>query len=333
MKAAMDKPMDVMFLPEYGRLYEALDGGTCETFAFSCAAGAVTHMFIKRPVPWTVGGKQYYDVRTPYGYGGPLCGETDDIEALSAAYNKAFADYCRDNDIVSAFIRFHLYDNADMRARYGGETVLMQENVVCDLLPPLETQWMRFDHKVRKNVNKSERAGLTVQIDETGEYLDDFLRIYYETMDRNHAGDYYYFDRAYFEAIRDTLPGRFCFFHVREAGEIVSTELCLCSQTYIYSFLGGTLEAHYANRPNDLLKYSIIRWGRETGREKFILGGGYHKGDGIYRYKKAFAPYPEGDVPFYAGRTVYDEPVYRALSARAAQEKALDEGYFPLYRG
>ena len=325
--------MDVMFLPEYGRLYEKIDGGTCETFTFSCDAGTVRHLFLKRPVPWLVGGRQYYDIRTPYGYGGPLVMQGDDIDALSAAYNKAFAEYCRDNGVVSAFIRFHLFDNADLRAHYDGETVYMQDNVVCDLLPPLTEQWMRFDHKVRKNVNKAERAGLTVRIDETGEYLDDFLHVYYDTMERNHAGEYYYFDRGYFERICETLPGRFRYFHVVEEGEIVSTELCLCSETYVYSFLGGTLEAHYANRPNDLLKYAIMRWGKETGRTKFILGGGYHRDDGIYHYKKAFAPYPEGNVPFYAGKTIYNDTIYRALVERASKRKPLDEGYFPLYRG
>ena len=324
---------DVFFQSEYGGLYETIDGGACETFDFSCPAGRVRHMFIKRPVPWRIDGRQYYDIRTPYGYGGPLASDVSDIGALAEAYNRAFAVYCRDGGIVSAFIRFHLFDNNDMRDRYDGETAIMQDNVVCDLTPPLDEQWMRFDHKVRKNVQKAQRAGLTVCVDETGEYLDDFLGVYYDTMDRNHAGDYYYFDRGYFEGIREALPGRFCYFHVLEAGRIVSTELCLCSERYVYSFLGGTLADAYGNRPNDLLKYEIIRWGRETGRERFILGGGYHRDDGIYRYKKAFAPYPEGSVPFYAGRTVYDRAAYDRLVARAAEEKTLDEGYFPLYRG
>lgn len=324
---------DVFFATEYGKLYEPIDGGACETFEFSCDSGRVRHMFIKRPVPWLVDGRQYYDIRTPYGYGGPVAEDASDVAALAGAYNAAFAEYCHDNGIVSAFVRYHLFDNADMRLRCDGETVMMQNNVVCDLRPPLDEQWMRFDHKVRKNVNRAGRAGLTVRVDETGEYLDDFLRIYYETMDRNHAGAYYYFDRAFFTAIRDTLPGRFCYFHALEAGEIVSTELCLCSERYVYSFLGGTLEAAYANRPNDLLKYEIIRWGRETGRERFILGGGYRRDDGIYRYKKAFAPYEEGDVPFYTGRTIYDRETYGRLVALASSDRTPDAGYFPLYRG
>ncbi len=332
-KGASACMQDVFFQTEYGKLYESIDGGVCETFDFSCAYGSVRHMFIKRPVPWLVDGRQYYDIRTPYGYGGPVASDVTDIDALAEAYNAAFAEYAADSGIVSAFIRFHLYDNVDLRVRYGPETVYMQDNIVCDLTPPLPEQWMRFDHKVRKNVNRAVRAGLSVLVDAAGERLDDFLRVYYDTMERNHAGTYYYFDRTYFTAIRDTLPGRYCYFHVLEDDAIVATELCLCSDKYVYSFLGGTLAEHYANRPNDLLKHEIIRWGKETGREKFILGGGYHKGDGIYSYKKAFAPYPEGEVPFYAGKTVYNPEVYGKLAARAAEGKSLDEGYFPLYRG
>ena len=34
--------------------------------------GHIKHLFIKRPVPYLVEGVQYYDLVTPYGYGGPI---------------------------------------------------------------------------------------------------------------------------------------------------------------------------------------------------------------------------------------------------------------------
>ena len=86
-------------------------------------------------------------------------------------------------------------------------------------------------------------------------------------------------------------------------------------------------------RPNDFLKDAIIKWCNETGRKYFVLGGGYHKEDGIYRYKRSFTKAP--DVPFFVGRAVINQQVYdRFVEMRAAEsvEFNWDSAYFPLYR-
>ena len=98
--------------------------------------------------------------------------------------------------------------------------------------------------------------------------------------------------------------------------------------------MGGTLSEYYEFRPNDFLKNEILKWCNLTGREKFILGGGYHKDDGIYRYKRCFTPDP--DVPFYIGRYIFNQEVYnKAIEARANEDADFDRntGYFPTYRG
>ncbi|MCR5303828.1 MAG: hypothetical protein K6E33_04635, partial [Lachnospiraceae bacterium] len=61
--------MDIYFRKEYGCLYEEAEGGVCETFDFDDPLGHVRHMFIKRQIKAAPG---FYDLVTPYGYGGPL---------------------------------------------------------------------------------------------------------------------------------------------------------------------------------------------------------------------------------------------------------------------
>jgi len=322
---------DTFFQPEYGKLYEKLEGGICETFEYKCGTGVVHNMYIKRPVPWLVHGEQYYDVLTPYGYGGPVVVEGIASQELLFGYYAAWSAYCHKNGIAAEFIRFHLFDNTDLRDAFPGEIVHISDNVVRRLDDTMDVMWMEFEHKVRKNVKKAQSNGLTVTADVTGTELDAFLNIYYSTMERNNAKDCYYFDRAYFQSIIDTLPGRFMFFHVWHKDTIVSTELVLCSGRYVYSFLGGTLDEYYPMRPNDLLKYEIIKWSRETGHEAFILGGGYCGNDGIYRYKKAFAP--GADVPFYIGRIIHNQYIYDALVEKRRLDGPMNEGFFPQYRG
>nr|WP_240148372.1 GNAT family N-acetyltransferase [Diaminobutyricibacter tongyongensis] len=215
---------------------------------------------------------------------------------------------------------------------YPGTVEVRQDNVVCDLGLEPDALWMSFDQKVRKNVKKAQRSGVVVEVDTTGSRFDEFIAIYEATMDRRGADGGYYFQREFFEAIHREMPGQFAYFHALLDGAVISTELVLLSQESGYSFLGGTLDHAFAVRPNDLLKYEVMRWLAESGRRWFVLGGGYEAGDGIFRYKRAFAP--NGIRPFAVGMRIIDPDSYRRLveHRQAEQAEPLRQGFFPEYR-
>lgn len=325
---------DFYFDPNYARVYADIDGKS-DTFVFECPYGKVRNTFILREVKWRIGGQTYYDIVTPYGYGGPLAENVTDIKQLMESYKTAFEQYCKEHNIICEFIRFHLFDNVDVREHYYGEIMHLLDNVVVNTTNDfVEDIWKKYEHKVRKNVNKAVNNGLEIVIENNLDHLFGFLDIYNSTMDRNNADSYYYFGAKYFEDIARLLPDNFMYFHVFKDGKIASTELVLCSEDYAYSFLGGTFTEYYQFRPNDFLKNEIIKWCNRTGRKRFVLGGGYHKDDGIYRYKRSFTPDP--DVPFYVGRHVFDQEKYDQIVAqRAAEDSNFNQetGYFPKYRG
>lgn len=324
---------DLYFNPNYAKVYKDIDGKS-DTFVFECPFGKITYTYILREIKWKIDGNTYYDIVTPYGYGGPLAENVADIVKLMEAYKEAFAQYCKTHNIICEFIRFHLFDNVDIREHYYGETLNLLDNVVVNTSGSFDDIWNNYDRKVRKNVKKALANNLEIIIENNLDHLDDFLAIYDSTMDRNNADSYYYFGTGYFENIARLLPDNFMYFHVLKDGKIVSTELVLCSEDYAYSFLGGTYTEYYEYRPNDFLKNEIIKWCNQTGRKKFILGGGYHKDDGIYHYKRCFTPDP--DVPFFVGRYVFDQEKYdMAIKLRIQNDPDFNQatGYFPKYRG
>jgi CelD/BcsL family acetyltransferase involved in cellulose biosynthesis len=295
--------------PEYVRLYEE-DG----TRALCAVAGGVLYAFLLRSDP--------VDVVTPYGYGGAFrTGEAD-----ADAFWRAFDAWAVEQGAVSELVRFSLFP--ERLLPYPGEREPRLVNVVRDLEPPADELWMDYEHKVRKNVNKARRSGLRVEIDETGARLDDFVRLYEHTLDRRDASSRYRFPRSFFERIRDELAGHFAFAHVLEGERVVSSELALLSATSAYSFLGGTDEAAFELRPNDLLKVELMLWAKEAGKRRFVLGGGQQSDDGIFRYKRSFAPH--GLVPFELGMRVLRPEVYEELTRRAGRPR--DPGFFPAYR-
>lgn len=265
------------------------------------------------------------DIATPYGYGGPY--RDGEIATTGAdAFWNDFGDWALDAGVVSEFVRLSLF--ADQLAPYPGERVRGGDNVVLELAPGPNELWRDYEHKVRKNVKRARERGVEIVRDEHGERLDDFLRIYRATMDRRDARDAYYFDAALFEGIRDRLGGQFAFFHALSDGRVVSTELALVSADNVYSFLGGTESGSFDLRPNDLLKHELILWARAAGRRRFVLGGGYERDDGIFRYKRSFAP--GGVVGFETGRRIFDAAAYERLVAARGPASATE--YFPAYR-
>ena len=90
-------------------------------------------------------------------------------------------------------------------------------------------------------------------------------------------------------------------------------------------------------RPNNFLKHEIIKWGIENGKSNFILGGGYKKDDGIFKYKQAMAP--NGEHPFYLAKVIHDEDMYEALVKKKLKWKEkhvkdadVQDDFFPKYR-
>jgi hypothetical protein len=158
-------------------------------------------------------------------------------------------------------------------------------------------------------------------------------------MDRRAASSWYYFGLDFFDALTRGLDGSYLAAEVRdETGRLVSAELTLMSDNYLYSFLGGTLREAFPQAPNDLLKHTVIDYGRAAGRIGFVLGGGYTRDDGIMRYKKSFDP--TGCVPFNKLKMIADQPSYDSLIAqRLTHERStsplarLTDGFFPIYRG
>lgn len=325
---------EVMAHPEYARLFARPCDRTVAAIGED-EGGTVLFPLILRPLaaePWAGPGERRWDATSPYGYGGPFAWGTRD----DGAFWQAYARWCEEERIVSTFARLSLFP-AEL-ARIPGPVEELAPNVVIGLGDGADALWCGYESKVRKWVKTAEQAGLVVDVDEDGRRLDAFLRVYESTMDRHHADAWYYFPRAFFEAIVGRLHGQFAIFSTLSRGEVVSSDLVLLSAERVYYFLGGTLEHAFHLGPNYLLKHRIAAWALERGKKACVLGGGYQPHDGLLRYKRAFTK--GAVVPFCVARLMHDDGACRelmALRASSAAERAETwtprQGYFPPYRG
>jgi hypothetical protein len=329
-------PMREVFAhPDYVRLFaRPVDHVVCA--AWVQEKGGILFPMILRPLavePWAPNAKGVWDGTSPYGYGGPFGWNMSHNEV--EAFWEEFYSWATEAGVVSVFARLSLFPQ--QLVPFAGEVFENATNIVRSLDLTEKELWRDYAHKVRKNVSRARNAGLVVEVDLKGEQIEDFIEIYYDTMRRCGAQEEYYFPRSIFESICENLVGQYAFIHVRKSDMVISTELVLISQSYIYSFLGGTREDAYYLRPNDLLKHELILWGMSAAKRAFVLGGGYTAGDGIFKYKLSFAP--KGEVPFRTGRIILDAIQYAelVLHRRLWEEQAGKvwkpcPDFFPIYR-
>ena len=264
---------------------------------------------------------KYFDLITPYGYGG-FWGNISDWGKLIQTYT----EYCRNNHYVCEFVRFELF--TDYCRYYDGEVETRMHNVVRSLEIPLDEMWMDFKHKVRTNVKKARKHNLSCIIENTDEHIGDFLRIYYSTMDRSNAAGEYYFSKHFYEDL-NKMKDNVMYFYVVYNERIITTELVIYGAENAYSYLGGTDREYFDVRPNDFLKYEIIKWAKDKGLKNLVLGGGYGADDGIFQYKQCLAPH--GIRDFYIGRKIFDQESYDKL-VQLREGEELNDKFFPLYR-
>lgn len=329
----MLKMPDIYFLEDYGRLYEEIEEGQLEIFEYESSLGLVRNMFIKRKIPINIEEKSYYDITTPYGYGGPIvlkCENTKDRKELIKEYKKSFKEYCRKNDIVSEFIRFHpvignykdfdeVYDVEYMRRTLGTN--------LKDYEDPFQEE---FSKSCRKSVRRALRDGVTFEIEEDLSKIDEFIKIYNSTMDRNDASEYYYFGENYFKEIVSYFKSNVIIAKAVYEEKTIASGLYFIYENIIHMHLSGTLDGYLNLSPAYILKYGITKWGKEKGYELIHHGGGTSNSeeDSLYKFKKKFANNTEFD--FYIGKKIWNNETYNQLCKLKGVDSSID--FFPAYR-
>jgi hypothetical protein len=322
---------DVNYLSGYVKAFQLNGEGDPLLFYYDDGSTRAMNVAMKRDIALVKVFKDilptntWFDLSTPYGYGGFLI-EGENFAAVNIAYDT----YCKDNGFVCEFVRFHLF--SEYLISYNGTIETHTRNVVRTLEMSLDGIFMDFEQKVRKSLKKATKAGLKVEIDTTGLRIDDFLNIYYATMSRTNAKENFYFPKEFFNII-NKMVDNYVYIHVIYEGKVISTELVIYGKENCYSFLGGTNREYFHLGANNFLKYEIIKWAKGKGLKRFILGGGYGADDGIFKYKKSFAPY--GIYDFYIGKKIFDEDKYNKLVGIRRQEEGYDVNtlFFPAYRG
>jgi lipid II:glycine glycyltransferase (peptidoglycan interpeptide bridge formation enzyme) len=237
---------------------------------------------------------------------------------------------------VAEFLRLCLFEETVLE--HPGTRAKDRDNVTLDLDRSDKEIWAGYRHNVRNNVRKALRSGIHVRVDTEGRYLEEFLDVYDHTMRRRSAEQGGRRSREWIQRLVRNLPEQVTLIHAFYGGQVVSSELVVTSADTAYSFLGGTLVDCFDLQANSLVKHVVACWAKSEGKRRLVLGGGHESGDGIFRFKRAFAP--DGVAPFYVVTRIHCPGLYRKLCERSKAVAGSRGGiapsrqntFFPAYR-
>jgi|SRR5690625_1817950 len=322
--------LDIYFDSNYGKLYEEIEDGRAIVYDYDSSNGKIRHSFIKREIPFKINDQNFYDIVTPYGYGGPLILESDNKNQLVTEFEREFQNYCDQNNIVSEFIRFHpiLANYKEFQDIYY--TIYLRNTVGTSLKYDENPFNIEFSKSTRKTVRRSFKSGLSYRIIEQPQDLSTFMKIYYSTMSRNNASGYYYFDEKYFEKCLKYFKQNMILVEVVYDGKVIASSINFRSNNTVHVHLSGTLTDYINMSPAYIIKFGTLEWAKENGMKLIHYGGGTsnNQNDSLYNFKKKFTKNTEFE--FHIGKKVWNQDIYNSLCSKVNVDN--DSDFFPAYR-
>lgn len=274
---------------------------------------------------------KYFDMKTPYGYGGFLI-EGNVTEENLKKLDEIYTNMCNKKGIISEFVRFHPVLNNCNAVRKMYDVQVLGKTVTIDL-KNRELIWKNLTSKNRNTIRKAIKSGVEIYWGRNPELFKQFINLYYDTMDNQNARDYYYFKYEFFDSILNELKYNSLIFYAMYDKKIIAMSLILFSNKQMHYHLSASDKKYRNLAPTNLLLYEAACWGSENGYSTFHLGGGLGSAeDSLYKFKKSFNR--NSSTSFSIGKKIFNNDIYEKLVEIRKKKESINENltFFPIYR-
>ena len=272
-------------------------------------------------------------METPYGYGG-IYGVNINETSLTE-YFKSKSIWAKSKGVICEFTRYNPLLNNYKYFNPITKTLKIKSTIYINLQSE-DQIWLDLDSKNRNMIRKAMKNGIKIKQADTYNFskiITEFKKLYNETMQRNNASDFYYFDDEYFNNFFESMKNNFKIFYAEYESKIIATSIFIFNNKNIHYYLSGSDKQYLQLAPNNLLLYEVAKWALSQGFEKFHLGGGVNDCDQLFKFKKQFN---KGEfLPFYIGRTIYNQETFDYLVQLRQQNSNrfnLDKPFLIKYR-
>ena len=287
-------------------------------------------------LPWAgkiISAGEWYDMASPYGYGGWLFEGDVSNDALAAFYDE-YRVFMLVHHYVCNFVRFSpVLANADL-VRPMGIVTDLGKTITIDLSSK-DGIWQNITSKNRNMIRKAIKNDVIIKHSKPSPSLmSTFKKIYDDAMRHDGAIDYYFFNDSFYQSITDKLMSNTEVFYALKDGKTIAVSIILYCNGMMHYHLSGTDASYRRLAPTNLLLYEAALWGHEMGFKVFHLGGGLGSGeDNLYKFKASFNR--NSDCRFSIGKEIFNNEMYSML-IRWRENCGLcfdrTSSFFPIYR-
>ncbi len=167
----------------------------------------------------------------------------------------------------------------------------LQGKKVRMLLPLPETSELllkSFKSKLRSQIRKSEKNGLTYQTGNNSELLDAFYQIFIHNMRKLGSPVH---SKAWFQALRKNYKNDLLISVVYTGSTPIGAGIVLRNNTKACIPWASTLAEHNRLAPNMLLYWSLLKEVTDTGAKEFDFGRSTY-GEGTFKFKQQWGANP-----------------------------------------
>ena len=324
---------DVYYDKDYCGLYLQPDDEIFE-FTWKKEDKILKNVAIKRPIKKISRvniSDNYYDLETPYGYGGFIT-NTNDMDFVEKGLNE-YQNYCKENKIIAEFIRFNPFNDFPEKNKHFFDFFSLDRwTVYVDLKNGYDTVYLNYKSSLKRNLKKAFNNRLQFKIlDKNQHNLENFFKLYFKTMEKNKASSFYFFPKEYFINLFKLEYVKL--FGVLKEDQIINMMIILESFPISYYHLGASNPEFYALNGNPFLFDKVIQYYIDQKFEVLFLGGGSNSDpeNSLLRFKKKFSPLMK---PFYISGKIYNAKKYEEYcSIHNAEYPGLrEQKYFLKYR-
>ena len=253
----------------------------------------------------------FYDLTSVYGYNGYLLKNDSNIEFIF----ESFIKFIKNNfpKVITVFFRSYPLQKL-VQSKYLSKT-----NTLA-LINLLDKNWpINLKQNEKRNIKKLKKIG-AIFVQNKGEFeIKNFIQNYFETMKRNKATNFYFFDELFIRNL--ILRENVNLYSVILDNKIISSAIFLKNSKISHYYLGGTNSLYLKYSPLKLIIYEAYH--ELKSYSKYInLGSG---GENLRHFKLKLS---NETNDFYTFKTILNNDIYEYLVKKYG---SINNKFFPAY--
>ena len=265
--------LDINYLSEYLYLHCFKKKNTIIYFLYKDGEEFFLNILIKSNIN-IKGFRNFFDIETPYGYGGPLINSHNKIFLKKATY--FFEEWCKKNFILCQLTRFNpLLPNIKKLVLETKKLIKIKKIAIFNITKN-KIHLTNYDSKTRNMIKKNLNSEVDFKVIDYDSYDINQLKIfkenYLKSMKEKNAKKFYFFNEDYFKKITLLIKNKKAFII-----NAFQKDLIIAGAIFIYNHNIGYYHLSFQKKFPGIMNTIIYKSTQilfNKNKKYLILGGG-----------------------------------------------------------